>query len=127
VQVFLAGELKVNITRHELVPKHLVLADEEKRTLLRRYHLQEKHLPRIQKADPISRYYGLDRRQVPNPPTRGWKMEYFTCGIVKFSTSHGQAWSRYWGNSSSNVTQRPYVCENYYAHLFFSLVKESQF
>mmetsp|Transcript_52062 Transcript_52062/g.127098 ORF Transcript_52062/g.127098 Transcript_52062/m.127098 type:complete len:231 (-) Transcript_52062:17-709(-) len=64
VEVFLTGELRVNITRHELVPTHIVLSDDDKKTLLRRYHLQEKHLPRIQKSDPIARYYGLEHRQV---------------------------------------------------------------
>jgi hypothetical protein len=39
-QTFLAGELRVNITKHELVPKHIVLSEEDKRTLLKRYHLQ---------------------------------------------------------------------------------------
>ncbi|EKX32155.1 hypothetical protein GUITHDRAFT_82572, partial [Guillardia theta CCMP2712] len=61
---FLASELKVNITRHELVPQHYVLTEEDKKTLLKRYHLQEKHLPRIQKSDPIARYYGLERQHV---------------------------------------------------------------
>ena len=56
--------MKVNITRHELVPKHTILTDEQKKQLLKRYNLQEKHLPRIQKSDPIARYYGLERRSV---------------------------------------------------------------
>jgi len=64
VEVFLRSELVVNITRHELVPKHVVMTDQDKKTLLKRYHLQEKHLPRIQKSDPISRYFGLQHRQV---------------------------------------------------------------
>eukprot|EP00286_Rhodomonas_abbreviata_P001690 CAMPEP_0181291014 /NCGR_PEP_ID=MMETSP1101-20121128/1728_1 /TAXON_ID=46948 /ORGANISM="Rhodomonas abbreviata, Strain Caron Lab Isolate" /LENGTH=225 /DNA_ID=CAMNT_0023395351 /DNA_START=181 /DNA_END=855 /DNA_ORIENTATION=- len=76
VETFLNGELKVNITRHELVPRHEVLSEDEKKGLLRRYHLQEKHLPRIQKSDPIARYYGLDRKTVIKivrpSETAGW-------------------------------------------------------
>jgi DNA-directed RNA polymerase I, II, and III subunit RPABC1 len=64
IEIFLASEMKVNITLHELVPKHTVLTDEQKKQLLKRYNLQEKHLPRIQKSDPIARYYGLERRSV---------------------------------------------------------------
>ncbi|KAJ1487797.1 hypothetical protein T484DRAFT_1617352, partial [Baffinella frigidus] len=51
------------------------------------------HLQRI----PIVRYF---RGQLLCTPTRGWKRGYFKCGVVKFSTSHGHAWSR---SSSYNL------------------------
>lgn len=59
MEVFLENELIVNITRHVLVPKHEILSADEKKALLRRYKLKESQLPRIQKSDPIARYYGL--------------------------------------------------------------------
>ena len=35
-EVFMQEELLVNVTHHELVPKHMILSDEEKRELLKR-------------------------------------------------------------------------------------------
>lgn len=64
MEVFLENELIVNITKHVLVPRHDVLPDEAKLALLRRYKLKESQLPRIQKSDPIARYYGLQHGQV---------------------------------------------------------------
>ena len=54
----------MNITRHELVPKHVLLSAEEKKILLDRYRLKANQLPRIQYADPVARYLGLKRDQV---------------------------------------------------------------
>ena len=55
-EVFKDKELMINVTKHELVPAHAVLIEEEKQTLLKRYGLKETELGQIQRGDPVARY-----------------------------------------------------------------------
>jgi DNA-directed RNA polymerase I, II, and III subunit RPABC1 len=64
MEVFVEQDLLVNITKHELVPKHVLLSDEEKQQLLKRYRLKATQLPRIQSTDPVAKYLGLKRGAV---------------------------------------------------------------
>ena len=64
VQCYKLSELMVNITEHTYVPKHVVLSNEEKTALLRRYKIKENQLPKILSSDPIARYLGLRRGNV---------------------------------------------------------------
>ncbi|GET87790.1 DNA-directed RNA polymerases II, putative [Leishmania tarentolae] len=63
-ELFEEDELSVNITRHELVPKHTPLSEEELKDVLHAHALQLHQLPRILSTDPVARYYGLKRGQV---------------------------------------------------------------
>lgn len=63
-QPFEENELMVNVTKHELVPKHEPLSEAEKKEFLKAHKLKEKDLPRIQLSDPVSLYFGLAKGQV---------------------------------------------------------------
>lgn len=64
MEIFREEDLLVNISKHDLVPKHILLSQEEKRGLLERYRLKETQLPRIRVDDPMAKYLGLRRSQV---------------------------------------------------------------
>ncbi|KAL7627594.1 DNA-directed RNA polymerases II 24 kDa polypeptide (RNA polymerase II subunit 5) [Parahypoxylon ruwenzoriense] len=64
IEWFLEEDMLINITHHELVPRHVVLSREEKTALLKRYRLKETQLPRILQKDPVAKYFGMKRGQV---------------------------------------------------------------
>lgn len=44
--------MEFDVTKHELVPKHEILSEEEKAKLLKKYGITIKELPRILASDP---------------------------------------------------------------------------
>ncbi|KAL5594696.1 hypothetical protein BROUX41_001612 [Berkeleyomyces rouxiae] len=83
IEYFLEDDLIVNLTRHMLVPKHILLSREEKVALLKRYRLKDTQLPRILQKDPVAKYLGLKRGQVVkiirNSETAGRYASYRLC------------------------------------------------
>ncbi len=64
IDIFTVNDLVVNITEHELVPKHELLPQEEKKKLLDRYKIKENQLPKILTTDPVAKYLGLKKGDV---------------------------------------------------------------
>ncbi|CAH8385418.1 unnamed protein product [Eruca vesicaria subsp. sativa] len=71
VELFQLNELLVNITKHVLRPKHRVLNDQEKESLLKKFSIEEQQLPKLLKKDPTARYYGLEKGQVVEVTYKG--------------------------------------------------------
>jgi DNA-directed RNA polymerase subunit H (RpoH/RPB5) len=44
---------KIDITKHELIPKHIILKENEKEELLKKYGITLRQLPRILLSDPM--------------------------------------------------------------------------
>ena len=59
IEHFRDAELLVDVTEPRLVPAHALLSPEDRQALLDRYKLRAEQLPRIQRTDPVARYYGL--------------------------------------------------------------------
>lgn len=53
-----------DIFKHKLVPKHRVISEEEKKDLFEKYHITERHLPRISVTDPAILVIGAKVRDV---------------------------------------------------------------
>lgn len=64
IQVFPEDHLVVNITDHELVPKHEPLTPDETQQMLKAFALNAAQLPRLLATDPVALYFGLQRGAV---------------------------------------------------------------
>lgn len=62
VEIFLINELKFNITKHYLVPRHVLLDHVESQKVIDYYG--KKKLPQIKQTDILSRYFDADIGQI---------------------------------------------------------------
>lgn len=64
VEIFKDEELMFNITKHELVPKHRIVSNEEKLQLFKQLKICDEQMPKILKRDPVCRYLGANSGDV---------------------------------------------------------------
>ena len=64
IEIFLNKKLFYNVTKHFLVPKHIVLSEKEKKKIMNIYNVTEQQFPKILDTDPIVKYYGMKVGQV---------------------------------------------------------------
>jgi DNA-directed RNA polymerase subunit H len=44
---------EIDITKHAMVPKHIILGEKEREELFKTYGITPRHLPRILESDPV--------------------------------------------------------------------------
>ena len=59
VTVLNLKRLQYNILEHEVVPKHTVLIEEEKQSIMKLYSIDDKQFPEISRYDPVAMLIGL--------------------------------------------------------------------
>lgn len=57
VEIFLQKRLTFNITKHSLVPKHVLLSEEEIKDIESKYNTARNMFPKMFASDPIAKYY----------------------------------------------------------------------
>lgn len=50
-----AEETKKSFLDHEMVPKHMILTEDERKVLLQKYNIQAEWLPLVKASDPVVR------------------------------------------------------------------------
>lgn len=63
-EVFNDVDLLVNIIDNNLVPKHILLSDDEAKNILIEYKINKENLPRIFSGDRIAKYYNVKPGQI---------------------------------------------------------------
>lgn len=63
-EVFYEVDLLVNIIDNNLVPKHIILSDDEANDILKEYKINKENLPRILSGDRIAKYYNVKPGQI---------------------------------------------------------------
>lgn len=85
IQIFLMKELMYNPMKHEFVPKHKKMSEEEAKTLIDTMQLKSKNqLPLIQKQDIIARWLGLypgDIVKITRYTETSGKYYYYRCCV----------------------------------------------
>ena len=83
VQIFSVDSLLFDVTKHSLVPEHIILSDNEKQKILEKYNIDENKLPRISRFDPVAKFIGIRPTQVckitRNSYTCGESIYYRIC------------------------------------------------
>ena len=83
IQLFNIDMLMYNVTHHILVPKHILLNEEEKKNLLKKYNVTYEQLQYILKEEPVAKYYGMNKGDVckiiRNSETAGKFINYRYC------------------------------------------------
>ena len=83
IQIFDISSLLYDLTKHELVPKHIILNEDEKAGVLEHYRITDNKLPRISKFDPVAKFIGLKRgdmcKIIRTSYTAGEEIYYRVC------------------------------------------------
>lgn len=58
-EIFSMKNLMFNITHHEIVPKHILLNQEEIEVMLKIFKTTRSQLPKLLTTDPVAKYYGM--------------------------------------------------------------------
>ena len=58
-EIFSMKNLMFNITHHEIVPRHILLSQEEADQILKQYQTTKTQLPKLLTTDPVAKYYGM--------------------------------------------------------------------
>lgn len=58
-EIFSMKNLMFNITHHEIVPRHILLNQEEIEMILKQYQTTRAQLPKLLTTDPVAKYYGM--------------------------------------------------------------------
>lgn len=84
VEIFNFDELKYNVTKNILVPKHELLSEEETNILLNEYKIKRNQLPVIFDTDPQVRYHGWNEGSVIKITRKNGDI-YYRCVNKNFS------------------------------------------